>query len=61
MVCAKTVVIAGPTASGKSELALNLAAAIGGKIINADRIKKYLKEDFENDKAILKKRVSHQK
>ena len=32
-----------------------------GKIIKADRIKKYLKEDFENDKAILKKSVSHQK
>ena len=32
-----------------------------GKIIKANRIKKDLKEDFENDKAILKKRVSHQK
>ena len=41
MVCAKTVIIAGPTASGKSELALNLAAAIGGKIINADSMQVY--------------------
>src|ERR1041385_6361946 len=30
------VVVAGPTASGKSALALELAAALGGTIINAD-------------------------
>src|SRR5205085_10441374 len=30
------VIIAGPTASGKSALALELAAAFGGSIINAD-------------------------
>src|SRR5256886_8405218 len=30
------VIIAGPTASGKSALALELAAAFGGTIINAD-------------------------
>ena len=30
------VIIAGPTASGKSALALELAAALGGTIINAD-------------------------
>ncbi|MEE2694427.1 MAG: tRNA (adenosine(37)-N6)-dimethylallyltransferase MiaA [Pseudomonadota bacterium] len=33
--------IAGPTASGKSELALHLAANIGGKIINADSMQVY--------------------
>ncbi len=41
MVCAKTIVIAGPTASGKSELALHLAANIGGKVINADSMQVY--------------------
>jgi len=30
------VIVAGPTASGKSALALDLAAALGGTIINAD-------------------------
>src|SRR5215204_102353 len=30
------VIVAGPTASGKSALALELAAALGGTIINAD-------------------------
>ena len=35
------VVIAGPTASGKSALALELAAALGGTIINADSLQVY--------------------
>jgi len=35
------VVIAGPTASGKSTLALDLAAAFGGTIINADALQIY--------------------
>src|SRR3954466_3782435 len=30
------VIVAGPTASGKSALAFELAAAVGGTIINAD-------------------------
>src|SRR6202030_4141424 len=33
--------IAGPTASGKSALALRLAQAIGGEIINADSMQLY--------------------
>lgn len=32
----KIIVIAGPTASGKSELAVNIAKKIGGEIISAD-------------------------
>src|ERR1700690_454990 len=35
------VLIAGPTASGKSALALELAAATGGVIINADSLQVY--------------------
>jgi tRNA dimethylallyltransferase len=35
------IVIAGPTASGKSALALELAAALGGTIINGDALQTY--------------------
>ena len=35
------IVIAGPTASGKSKLALELAAALGGRIVNADSMQVY--------------------
>jgi tRNA dimethylallyltransferase len=37
----KTILIAGPTASGKSALALELADACGGTIINADSMQVY--------------------
>ncbi|MGB8839563.1 MAG: tRNA (adenosine(37)-N6)-dimethylallyltransferase MiaA [Aliidongia sp.] len=37
----RTIVIAGPTASGKSALALRLAEAVGGTIINADSMQVY--------------------
>jgi tRNA dimethylallyltransferase len=35
------IIIAGPTASGKSALALELASALGGTIINADSLQIY--------------------
>jgi tRNA dimethylallyltransferase len=38
---ARAVLIAGPTASGKSALALALAEALGGTIINADSMQVY--------------------
>ncbi len=37
----KAVLIAGPTASGKSALALDLAEAIGGTVINTDSMQVY--------------------
>lgn len=37
----RVVVIAGPTATGKSDLALDLAEAFGGVIINADSQQRY--------------------
>ena len=37
----KTILIAGPTASGKSALALELAGSHGGSIINADSMQVY--------------------
>ncbi len=39
----RTVLIAGPTASGKTGLALKVAAHIGGIIINADALQVYAK------------------
>jgi len=37
----KLIIVAGPTASGKSALALAIAAAFGGTIINADSMQVY--------------------
>ena len=37
----KAVLIAGPTASGKSALALELAQRIGGAVVNADSMQVY--------------------
>jgi tRNA dimethylallyltransferase len=37
----KTILIAGPTASGKSALALELAESLGGTIVNADSMQVY--------------------
>ena len=37
----RTILIAGPTASGKSALALELAEAYGGEIVNADSMQVY--------------------
>ena len=37
----EAILIAGPTASGKSALALNLAAHLGGLVINADSMQVY--------------------
>lgn len=41
MTNAKPILIAGPTASGKSALALELAGRLGGAIINADSMQVY--------------------
>ena len=37
----KYIMIAGPTASGKSHLAVDLARALGGEVINADSMQLY--------------------
>ena len=37
----KVIVIAGPTASGKTGLSINLALALGGEIVNADAMQVY--------------------
>src|SRR5262245_44701078 len=38
---ARAILIAGPTASGKSRLALRLAGGLGGTVINADSMQVY--------------------
>lgn len=42
----KTILIAGPTASGKSALALALAERLGGVVINADSMQVYAELDI---------------
>ena len=37
----KIILISGPTASGKSNLAIKIANKIGGEIINADSMQVY--------------------
>ena len=37
----KVIVVAGPTASGKSALAIDLAEALNGVVINADSMQIY--------------------
>ena len=55
------VVIAGPTGTGKSELAVRLAEAIGGEIVNFDSIQLYRGFDIGSAKpsADLRARVPH--
>jgi tRNA dimethylallyltransferase len=55
------VVIQGPTASGKSELAIRLAEKVGGEIINADSMQVYSRMDIGTAKPPLSQleRVPH--
>ena len=55
------LVIVGPTGSGKSELALEVAEAIGGEIVSADAFAVYLGLDIGTDKpsAEARRRVRH--
>jgi tRNA dimethylallyltransferase len=55
------IVIAGPTGTGKSELALRIAEAIGGEIVNYDSVQVYRGFDIGSAKpsAEVRKRVPH--
>jgi tRNA dimethylallyltransferase len=55
------IVIAGPTGTGKSELALRLAEAIGGEIVNYDSVQIYRGVDIGSAKpsAETRARVPH--
>lgn len=52
----KVIVIAGPTAVGKSEFALQLCQKIGGEIISADSIQVYREMDIGTAKATIEER-----
>jgi tRNA dimethylallyltransferase len=49
----KTVIIAGPTATGKTDLAIKLAKLTGGVIINADSRQVYLGMDIGTNKGLI--------
>ena len=57
----KIILIAGPTASGKSKFAIQLAKKINGEIINADSMQVYkeLKILTARPKKIDEKKVKH--
>ncbi len=52
----KIIIIAGPTASGKSQIALNLAREINGEIINADSVQVYRYFDIGSAKPSAEER-----
>lgn len=52
----KALVIAGPTATGKTDISLQLAKALGGEVISADSMQVYKKMDIGTAKATLKQR-----
>lgn len=54
----RVLVIAGPTASGKTQLSLSLAAALGGEIISADSMQVYRGMDIGTAKPPPEQRTS---
>ena len=54
---AKVIIIGGPTATGKSHLAISLARALGGEIINADSMQVYRKMDIGTAKPTAEQRA----
>jgi tRNA dimethylallyltransferase len=52
------IVIAGPTGTGKSELAVRIAEAIGGEIVNYDSVQVYRGFDVGSAKPLAKVRES---
>lgn len=54
----RVLVVAGPTASGKTQLSLSLAAALGGEIISADSMQVYRGMDIGTAKPPPEQRTS---
>jgi len=53
----KALVLTGPTATGKTEISLVLAKALGGEIISVDSMQVYRKMDIGTAKATLEQRT----
>ncbi len=53
----KVIVIAGPTASGKTALAIELARSLGGEIVSADSMQIYRGMDIGTAKATPEERA----
>lgn len=54
----RVLVIAGPTAAGKTQLSLSLAAAVGGEIVSADSMQVYRGMDIGTAKALPEERAA---
>ena len=55
----KLIVITGPTASGKSDIAINVAKAFSGEIVSADSQQVYKSMDIGTNKVINTKGIKH--
>ena len=53
---AKPIAVIGPTASGKSDLALDLAVELGGDIVNVDAMQQYRGMDIGTAKVPVHER-----
>lgn len=53
----RLIAIVGPTASGKSELALSLSRRVGGEIVNADSVQVYRRFDIGSAKPTAAERA----
>ena len=54
----RIVVVAGPTASGKTRLGIELAQALGGEIVSADSMQIYRRMDIGTAKATAEERAA---
>ncbi len=52
----RVIAVVGPTAAGKSELALGLALALGGEVVNADSMQLYAGMDIGTAKLTVEQR-----
>ena len=55
----KIILIAGPTASGKSKIAINLAKKINGEIVNADSMQVFKEIKILSARPIDYKKIKH--
>ena len=56
---AKIILLSGPTASGKSKLAIDLAKQFSGEVINADSMQVYKEIKILSARPIKLKKIKH--